>query len=616
MSFYLCNFTNSQKKKIMIDYIVGIDFGHGETAAWVIPTSEGRNPARIDTNEGCALKLKSSNLVNECVIDSEVYFTPPATYSLTKTPFADICNQMKMRISELKHDENKMKAFKEYIKCVVQRLFELNSTIMRAEGGAPNFLLYMASPTRWTDEEKKEYLNFFNEAISSLNLRFESIIDESDAAYFSRMSKTNIAQTSLVIDYGSSTIDYTLVRNGKKISDNNWSNQQLGASCIENAMLTYGREQDYQAFDSALKATKAYLQEHKLNHIHAEAYLKKACQIAKHTTYKEVDGRYFDIDYPIIKEVATDKKCNIRFQWDGDLNDAAKAYQEEVKNDLFSLRQNIRKVNDQKDPDNIIMSGGACIMPWFQRAVKEVFPNSVPIMDLEPSYVVAQGVAMYAKAQIKAVNLLMSEIESQHFDKMYKEADAEATHQAMCQLSGAVVQDITNSAPITGDSIRKKYSDFIAGLNKQNLAFSQMVQTNFNNALSLELQKIVANAIQHAFEVKADVSNIKVNIPIDVLAWNDQSFSPDGWWYKAMTSFIEESSSRISFTWDKLRDRSEAAEIARGVQRKIKELDFVSLTTYPEDFLKDFGESLKQIAKLEANRLLAEKQLFRTTFTA
>lgn len=58
----------------MIDYIVGIDFGHGETAVWVIPTSEGRNPARIDTNEGCALNLKSSNLVNECVIDSEVYF--------------------------------------------------------------------------------------------------------------------------------------------------------------------------------------------------------------------------------------------------------------------------------------------------------------------------------------------------------------------------------------------------------------------------------------------------------------------------------------------------------------------------------------------------------------
>lgn len=603
----------------MIDYIVGIDFGHGETAAWVIPTSKGGNPAKIDTEEGCALKLKSSNLVNECVIDSEVYFTPPTTYSLTKTPFADICNQMKMRISELEHDENKMKmeAFKAYIKCVVERLLGLNSTIiMRPEGGAPNFLLYMASPTKWTDEDKKEYLNFFNEAISSLGLRFESIIDESDAAYFSRMSKTNITQTSLVIDYGSSTIDFTLVRNGKKISNSSWSEDQLGAHCIENAMLTYGIEQDYQAFDSDLKATKAYLQEHKLNHIHAEAYLKKACQIAKHTTYKEADGRCFDIDYPIIKEVATDKKCNIRFQWDGDLNVVAKTYQEEVKNSLLSLRQKIHEVNDQKDPNSIIMSGGACIMPWFQRAVKEVFPNSEPVMDLEPSYVVAQGVAMYAKAQMKAVNLLMSEIEDKHFDKMYKEADAEATHQAMCQLSGAVVQDITNSAPITGLTIRKKFSDFIAGLNKQNLAFSQMVQKNFNNALSFELQKIVANAIQHAFGIKADVTNIKVNIPIEVLAWGDQCFSPGGWVYEDMTSFIDESSSRFSFTWDKLRDRSEAAEIARGVQSKIKELDFVSITVYPEVFLKDFGERLKQIAKLEANRLLAEKQLFRTTFTA
>lgn len=602
----------------MIDYIVGIDFGHGETAAWVIPTNKGENPAKINTEDGCALKLKSSNLVNECVLDSEVYFTPPNTYSLVKTPFSDICNQMKMRVSALKHDENgnKMNAFKAYIKCIIERLFELNGGIMKIENGKPNFLLYMASPTQWTYDEKKEYLNLFNEAISSLNLRFESIIDESDAAFFSRMSKTDITQTSLVIDYGSSTIDYTLVKNGKKISDSKWSNPNLGASCIENAMLTYGKGQDYQAFDAALKATIAYLQEHKLGHIHAMSYLKKACQVAKHNAYKSQDGRFFDIDYAIIKEVANDKKCNIRFQWDGDINEVTKTYQEGVKNDLLSLRQKIREANSQKDPDNIILSGGASIMPWFQCAVKEIFPNYDPIMDQEPSFVVAQGVAMYAKAQMNAVNQLTTEIEKKHFDHIYKEADAEANHQAMCQLSGTVVQDITNSAPITGISIRKKFCDFIASLNEQNVAFSQMVQNNFNNALSSELQKIVADAVQHAFGVKADVSDIKANIPINVLSWNAKNFVPGGAFYDGFTNFIESSSSRFSFTWDKLRDSSEAADIARGVQSIVKDIDFASVTNYPEDFLQKYGEQLKQIALQAAFRLLIDKQLFRTTFTA
>lgn len=74
------------------------------------------------------------------------------------------------------------------------------------------------------------------------------VINESDAAYFSHGSTSEFADKCvLIIDYGSSTIDYTLMYNGKKISDDQWSNDYLGASNIEKSILMeYSSQEEYQ----------------------------------------------------------------------------------------------------------------------------------------------------------------------------------------------------------------------------------------------------------------------------------------------------------------------------------------------------------------------------------
>lgn len=600
----------------MNNYIVGIDFGHGETAAWVLPLSGG-NPTEIDKEKGGALKLKLSNEVNDRVLDSEIFVTPSGNYSLTQTPNSAVRNQMKKKISELNEEKNKDKkeAYKAYIKCVVERLLEANAFLKKEN---TQFKLYMASPTSWTDDEKKEYLNFFNEAISSLNLRFESVIGESDAAFFSKVHEiSNVSKSCLVIDYGSSTIDYTLMKGGKKISDDKWSSGQLGASCIEDSFIIYGKEEDYEAYNSTYNAAQNYLHEHHLEHHDIASWLKRECRIAKHTAYK-AGGPVFNIDFPIIKKITSDKTAiGIRFEIDGNVNDAIKTYKEDVKKDLLSFKQKIYEKDERHDPNDIILSGGACIMPWFRILVSEVFPHSNIIVDDTPSYVVAEGVAKYAKAQMEAQALLMSDIEAKDFANMYKDAFAEANHQAMCQLSGAVVQDITNSAPITGESIRQRFCYFIQGLNPQNVAFSQMLQKNFNNALSFEIRKIIKTAIKEAFGINADVSDIKVDLPIKALQWDKKSISPGGGFYEEITYTIENYKTfSFNFEWDKTRDRSKATEIARKVQTYLNEIDFAHETIYPEEYLRDYGENLKQIAKAEAYKLFVDKQLFKTTFTA
>lgn len=337
--------------------------------------------------------------------------------------------------------------------------------------------------------------------------------------------------------------------------------------------------------------------------------------MAKHAAYKAC-GQVFNIDFPIIKQITDDKTASgIRFEIDGNVNDAIKTYKEDVKNALLSFRQKIYEKDGQHDPNDIILSGGACIMPWFCILVNEVFPQSNIIIDDTPSYVVAEGVAKYAKAQKKAIEQLMSDIEAKRFNNMYKDAFAKANKQAMCQLSNAVVHDIAINAPLTGNKIRQKFLDFIENLNEHNIAYNQMIQENFNNVLSSDVQKIITDAIKNAFGVilsEEDISQIKLNLAVKVLRWDKKSISPGGGFYEEITRTIK----TFFFNWDKTRDRNEATEIARKVQTYLNEINFANETIYPEEYLRDYGENLKQITKAEAYKLFVDKQLFKTTFTA
>ena len=59
------------------------------------------------------------------------------------------------------------------------------------------------------NDDRIEYVNFFNEALKEFGVEVMWVINESDAAYFSHGSTSEFADKCvLIIDYGSSTIDY------------------------------------------------------------------------------------------------------------------------------------------------------------------------------------------------------------------------------------------------------------------------------------------------------------------------------------------------------------------------------------------------------------------------
>ena len=371
----------------MIKYIVGIDFGNVKTTAWAVPISD-YNDAKLHLS-GASLLLHS--------------FIDPNPYQI----------QLKKHVAEMSDMDKQNNA--NYIHKVINRLLELNKNILSIENGEPNFRLYLASPSNWSNEDKLEHLIFFNTSIKSLGLQFDAAIDEGFGALFSAYEdESDMQKCSLVIDYGSNIINYTAIQNGKIISDMSWSNQQLGASLIEKSMLlTVGpkKSEGYTNYSEMIHATQQMLTSHNLTHIDPEQVLlfelrkikeeRYACQsdtYALALSFEKITGiSDFEIPTYIAK---------------GNLTDVTREYQDAVRDDLINLRDRLsdklRSLNnisssDSQDitkeyrPDRIILSGGGSIMSWFIRMVKEVFDIQEVIHSIIPTLDVAKGVARYAR---------------------------------------------------------------------------------------------------------------------------------------------------------------------------------------------------------------------------
>lgn len=586
----------------MKEYIVGIDFGHGETAAWVVPIS------RLN-DEGKALHLNNDPDANLRQIPSVVYFNNAGRYSLKSEPGLAVKVGLKNRISKLSQIEKRH--YQNFIRLVVKLLLDSND-ILKIENGEPNFILCMASPTQWNEEEKSEYLDFFNKAISCYKLHFEWIINESDAAYFTH-SEGNEDKCTLVVDYGSSTIDYTAIRAGRKISKDEWSNPQLGASQIEKIMMDESIELgEYDDIDAMYAETVGRLHQNSLGHIAPKPYVLLNLRNKKEEVYRSRDD-YFDCLFTFKKPTGLQEFGRPIYSFSGNLSQILPAYVEAVKADLKELKKNLSAVNG-KDPDRIILSGGASIMMWFNRLVHELFPHAEIIADYNPSYVVAKGIALYARKQLDAMQKFFDSLKNIDYAGMYKNADLTATKTAVEKTISEPVDKVKNSAPIDGYDIRRIFCDFIKGMNSSNYTFSRLVQDNVDSYINSQVTASLKTAIKSVFNVDLTPKNVNIHIPVSILKWEDNGFVPGGAFYGGITQAIKDSSSRWDFSWDVKRDCSEASGLANGVKNRILAIDWSEAIDYPASVLESEGNNIKQQTLQVAQRIFFENQLFELTF--
>lgn len=611
-------------------YIVGVDFGHGETSAWLVPINEA-----CTNNNSHSLSIRNGAHANDRVCPSWVYLKN-GKYSLTETVGSVIRYGFKAKPAALNQDQKQKEAFAAYVKLIIQALLQYN-TKLKIENGDSNFILCVACPTRWSESDRRDYLGFLTQALRGVGVVPLWVINESDAAFF---SWGNTSVCTLVIDYGSSTIDYTVMRDGKKVSDDNWSNPQLGANLVERGIVNDYKESNFNGYQNILNAT---IQEcsrtgnPQYNVEEIRSFLITDTRVAKENVFKNAT-------WPNMSRMnfSMFDRCG---GYDSGYDDGFGtmrvggsllrmpsfiSYQAAVKQDFEQLKVNIDNTVGQNTLSRIILSGGACLMTWVRTMVQQVFGQDIEIvMDNEPAYVVSKGIAYYAKAQLGALRKLREAVSQIDFSGMYREADRIATANTIDKLSYKLKSSINNISGPNAYDINREFREFLSrhlGVDGADIdEYRNLFRKEFNQRISAKVYERLGEIVRESFGISI-VGNVEVNFEPIFVFFGKECFEVGNSFFGNIKNWIEQTAISHGMAWDTIlinsfnpdrpRNGSERDTLVNGTLSEL--ISFLKsdngAITYASGILESITEQLKERVLEISGQLFYEQQLFKTTF--
>lgn len=512
-------------------YILGIDFGHGETAAsyMAIPEND-QDQEKLNKigNEIESAQICKHTRSDGRKIPSVIMRNKYGNYSINLEngaliiSFKDLVDPSiddTTSIDDLIDDVKKQKiinqrAFKAFIREVYQRIVNHHNDIFEKDGS--NIDLFIASPTKWTDEEKSLYRQFVVEATGHA---VNWVINESDAAYFNKKSEGVV----LVVDYGSSTIDYTLMVDGEKKDIDILSNS-LGASAIEDGLFNR-----YRLTEQYIKNKEEFqkkMHETGDEHIVIESFLKYGIRKEKENAYSN--------SLPVIRgglyteDIRPSSNNSFLFRFP-DFETLIDDYKQEVKNSFRELKKKIDKIIPNRSIDKIILSGGASIMPWVSDSLKEVF-DIESLSDSNPSYVVAEGIVSYAYALQKCKDDVLKVFDSwlKNNESVFRaEINSVIEEQVKRALQFGVevvldeyIEDNVNTSYRCLANAIEKYLIKIKGQE----SLKKQISNNISKLLVNYIKNLTNEILSKYFDLQADCSITLCNLPIVVDTENMGSF--------------------------------------------------------------------------------------------
>lgn len=379
--------------------IVGIDFGHGETSAGFIVSDN------IIANE---VSMSDLNIIGEeSVIPSIVCITPgeevvisPSAYQIAKSKEMGISFKDPLIGSEEypKISDSNYRYFKLFLSKTYESIKgNSNNPLHSSQDGENDFLVYIACPSGWNKEQIDAYKNFANE---SCNIPVVDIVKESRAAYIAaRRSVDGGIRTQggniLVIDYGSSTIDFTYFNNDSLFEPIH-KGYKLGARIIEETFLNHLKKHESDARDNiALIEQKCGLT--KGNNI----LLFKIRELKEEYFISPNQDRFLlSID---LSKILLDKSLRGRYiepsNGDGYSKQELLDILSDYIKDLESMLDNFLTIGGVTSIDKVILTGGASRMFFFKDLVSKKYnvnkENHTLIVDLNPSVTISRGIAAF-----------------------------------------------------------------------------------------------------------------------------------------------------------------------------------------------------------------------------
>lgn len=370
--------------KNVIQYVVGIDLGHGETSAaycplqWDVPEPQWETPTDIEMGN------------NKKVIPSAVTLLPDGRAFIGEKAFdPDILKQANAYVC---FKQKPVDINGESEKLMIRFMSEVYKLIREKTSGIlsdKNHIVFIATPSGWDKQSQDLYKEMANMA----GMPIFGVTKESRAAYIHGMHSTssglsrNIKNGAVVFDMGSSTLDFTYLSNNiDRPIDYGYD---CGASYVEKFIYNQKHEDEaIKEFEKKYPDLSACLLFEARN-IKEEVYFKPGMKVKKSIHLDElVDDD--DLD-ETVKFLFQPNELNELLEKDGYLKQIEDAMHDFVANHINGA-----------PIYGVFLTGGASRMDFIIPLVSKGFgvDKTSISCDQDPSLTISQGVAEVARMDL------------------------------------------------------------------------------------------------------------------------------------------------------------------------------------------------------------------------
>lgn len=396
------------------EYIIGIDFGHGETSAAIFKIEWDKEAGlRDEKAEDIDLDIAARKKVipsaicrvkDGCLIGDEAFEH--------MTDNNGIRLGFKQKPQSLDGDAEQL--MMDYMHAVYARIRE-----SRTELTDTNHIVYIARPSGWIEEDAKE---LYRQMAIKAGLPLGGLTSESRAAIFYAKSPSigfarDISNGAIVFDLGSSTLDFTWLANGSEPVDYGYN---LGASIIdndiyENMILSHPEVKGFIAKYPEYKGALLF----RARKFKEEAY-------SRNPNSKTIGG--FPLGNIISEDETSyddyaDVYVKLRINNLQELNDRLEndtRYISRLKEALLDFKENHIP---GKTVNGVFLTGGASRMNFIIPLIAEAYNMPVDKVKIDsdnPSLTISRGIAMLGAAD--AITAILVEKLNQEKPSLIKSA--------------------------------------------------------------------------------------------------------------------------------------------------------------------------------------------------
>jgi hypothetical protein len=374
-----------------IEYVIGIDLGHGETSAAICSMQWDKLENQLDASKDLEMEP------NRKVIPSAITITNDGKAKIGTSSFdPNILKQATVHVCFKKKPEN-INGESEQI--MIQFMREVYHKIRENNGGMltdGNHLVYIATPSGWDKNAQQLYLEMAKKA----GMPIGGVTKESRAAFVRAQHDPtanlgrNIEKGAIVFDMGSSTLDFTY-HNAKlpKMIDNGYD---CGASFVEKSMF------------KALESNNESISEFRKKYPDLVDYLLFEVRRAKEEIYFDTTRKYkktINFEDFIDDEDLEDERLRLKYE-SGELDEFLNnnGYIQSIRDAMRDYRENYIPTQNIY---GVFLTGGASRMDFIKGLVSECWnvPEDKIFRDQDPSLTISEGVAEVARMDMRTSDL-------------------------------------------------------------------------------------------------------------------------------------------------------------------------------------------------------------------